>query len=94
MTELAVVEQKMCLVRKVAVQPEVETVLSVFGICASCPVYSCHVVAADDGITTLYTSLDVWGLWCRGYYAKNKEFIVVFFQNPGVRVHATWRGLG
>ena len=33
MTELAVVEQKMCLVRMFTVQPWVETVLSVFGIC-------------------------------------------------------------
>ena len=75
MTELTVVEQKMCLVRKVAVQPKVETVLFVFGICASCPVYSCHAVTADDGITTLHQPLDVCGLGYRDYYANRDQIL-------------------
>ena len=73
MTELTVVEKKACLVGKVAVQPGVETVLPVCGICASCTVYSCYAVTANDGLTTLHLPLYVWGLGCRDYYAKRDQ---------------------
>jgi hypothetical protein len=48
----------------------VETVLPVCGIYNSCLVCRCHAVTANDEITTIHQTLDVWGLGCQDYYAK------------------------